>query len=199
MTSKISLGQVRQQALDMLKQQLPANLDYHNFEHTLDVLKAAEQIAKSENINDDDLEILRTAAVLHDSGYIHKRAGHEEESCNIAEQLLSSNGAEREDIEKVKDLIRATKVPQQPHNKLAQILCDADLDYLGREDFFKIAHNVYLEFRQHGIVKDEHEWNILQIRFLEEHKYFTPTAINSRQQKKMEHVRKLKEMVGLEQ
>ena len=179
----------------MLREKLPADLDYHNYEHTLDVLQAAERIAIEEKTGSDDLELLRTAAVLHDSGYINSRVEHEEESCRIAEKLLSSYGIEQEFIDKVCELIRATKVPHNPKNKLSQILCDADLDYLGREDFFPISHTVYLEFKRFGVVKDEAEWNKLQIRFFKSHKYFTPTANRTRNQKKMEHLEMLKALV----
>ena len=95
-------------------------------------------------------------------------------------------------IEKICELILATKVPHNPKNKLSEIICDADLDYLGRDDYYPISQNVYTEFKNFGIVKNEAEWVKLQIKFLESHRYFTNTAINSRQSKKEEHLKKLK-------
>ena len=78
----------------------------------------------------------------------------------------------------------ATRVPQQPHNHLEQILCDADLDYLGREDFLEIGSKLFLELQVYGIINDEKEWDRLQVRFLEQHHYFTQTAISTRKEKK---------------
>ncbi len=195
MSSKKLLEEIQQGALKMLKEKLPRDLDYHNYEHTLDVLHAAELLATEEKVSGEDMDALRTAAIFHDCGYIKTRHEHEEESCLIATDLLSSNGFEKSFIDKVCEIIRATKIPHEPKNKLSQIMCDADLDYLGRDDFFPISHNVYLEFKKFGVVKDEAEWNKLQIRFFESHKYFTPTAIRLRKQKKMEHLEMLKDLV----
>ena len=39
------------------------------------------------------------------------------------------------------ELREATKIPQTPLTKLEEIICDADLDYLGREDFFEISRS----------------------------------------------------------
>jgi uncharacterized protein len=187
----------RRKAEELLRTKLP-ELEYHNYAHTMDVVQAAQHIGTSEKISEHEMAILLTAATLHDSGYIKTRNGHEEESCRIADALLSEQGVSKADIDTVCSLIMATKVPQSPTDKLAKIICDADLDYLGRDDFFEIGHRVYLEFRRFGIVKDEIEWNKMQINFLEHHKYFTKTSIENRHPKKMEHLTKLKEMVGIE-
>lgn len=198
MLSNKLIDELQVKALEMLKEKLPANLEYHNYEHTLDVLRAAERLAIAENLSGDDLYPLRLAAVLHDSGYIYTRHEHEEESCKIATQLLSSHGLDQDFINKVCELIRATKIPHEPKDKLSQILCDADLDYLGRDDFFLISQSVFREFKKFGVVKDEDEWNKLQVRFFESHKYFTPTANRLRKQKKQEHLEILKALVAQE-
>ena len=195
MRSKKLLEELQQKGLEMLREKLPKDLDYHTYEHTLDVLGAAEQIAEGENVSSDEMDVIRTAAIMHDSGYIKSRAEHEEESCKFTEELFSSTGIDSEFVEKVCELIRATKIPHDPKDKLSQILCDADLDYLGRDDFFPISHTVFLEFKRFGVVKDEAEWNKLQIRFFETHKYFTETANRLRHQKKMEHLEMLKELI----
>jgi uncharacterized protein len=89
-------------------------------------------------------------------------------------------------------MIRATKVPQQPNNLLEEIICDADLDYLGRDDFFKTGEGLYSEFLEQKIVSDELSWNQLQVRFLENHHYFTPTSINRRQKEKQKNLEAIK-------
>ena len=51
----------------------------------------------------------------------------------------------------------ATKVPQSPKNHLEEILCDCDLDYLGRDDFEKISNNLFSEWKEHGLVTNVEE------------------------------------------
>jgi uncharacterized protein len=192
MSSKKVLSGIREAVLNLLKEKLPPSLTYHTFEHTMDVMDAAVRIGEAENINDDDLEILKTAAVFHDTGYMYTRENHEEESCQLAQKYLSSNGIDKVVIDKVCDLILATKVPQRPKNKLDEIICDADLDYLGRDDYFPISENVFKEFKHFGVVNSANEWKQMQIKFLESHKYFTKTSNETRNKQKEENLRMIK-------
>lgn len=192
MTTNNVLVEVQEKILEILKEKLPPNLYYHNYEHTLDVMEAAERIAKAEFTSNDDIHLLKTAAVFHDVGYIYSRENHEQKSCLIAREMLSANNIENDIIEKICLLILATKFPHKPINKLGEIICDADLDYLGRDDYFPISHNLFKEFINSGIVKDEQEWKHMQVTFLETHHYFTKTSISTRKDKKEEHLRKIK-------
>jgi hypothetical protein len=92
-------------------------------------------------------------------------------------------------------MIMATRIPQTPHNLLEEILADADLDYLGRDDFFIIGNRLYDELAMYGIVNDRYDWNRLQVRFLENHHYFTQTAIRMRKAKKEEHLQLIKSQI----
>jgi uncharacterized protein len=192
MSSKKVLSGIREAVLNLLREKLPPSLTYHTFEHTMDVMDATIRIGEAENINDDDLELLKTAAVFHDTGYIYTRENHEEESCELARKYLSSNGISNDIIHKVCDLILATRVPQRPKNKLDEIICDADLDYLGRDDYFPISENVYKEFKHFGVVNNENEWKQMQIKFLESHKYFTKTSNETRNIQKQENLKMIK-------
>ncbi len=195
MATNNALVEIEDEILKMLKDKLPAELSYHSFDHTLDVLHATERIAKAENVSDEELSLLKIAAVFHDTGYIYSRENHEQKSCMLATDVLTSHGIDKNKIDKVNELILATTFPHDPKNKLAEIICDADLDYLGRDDYFKISKRVFDEFKYFGIVHDEEEWKKMQVKFLESHKYFTKTAINSRKMKKEENLRKIKESI----
>lgn len=189
------LLEIQDNILDMLKEKLPVHLSYHNYEHTLDVMKATERIARAENANEDEILLLKTAAAFHDVGYIYSRDKHEEKSCSIAKELMSARGVDKNEIEKICELILATIVPQKPKDKLSEIICDADLDYLGRDDYFKISQRVFNEFKTFGIVKDENEWKQIQINFFESHHYFTKTAIETRKKMKEENLKRIKENI----
>jgi predicted metal-dependent HD superfamily phosphohydrolase len=178
----------QEHALKMLRENLPKELCYHSYEHTLDVVTATEKIAIAENATEEEIFLLRTAAVFHDTGYIFSRENHEQKSCEIATEVLSSKGIPENYIKIICELILATKVPQQPKDKLERIICDADLDYLGRDDYFTISENVFREFKLFGIVSDENDWKKMQVKFFESHKYFTETSNKTRNRKKEENL-----------
>jgi len=128
--------------------------------------------------------LLLTAVLFHDSGFLISQKEHERLSCEIAAKHLPEYGYTPEQMTVIFGMIMATQIPQNPHNKLEQIICDADLDYLGREDFFTIGNKLFDELCMYGIIDSENEWNKLQVRFLEKHHYFTASAKKLRKDKK---------------
>ncbi len=184
---------IKQPILSRLENELDPQLGYHNITHTLDVLEQAEMLAKQEKVtNNHDLLLLKTAAVFHDSGFLFVYKNHEEKSCEIASESLRSVFSE-EDIKKVCGMIMATKIPQTPNTLLEQIICDADLDYLGRDDFEPISRNLHKEFIIFKIIPEDIIWDHIQIKFFESHHYFTGTSISKRNEKKLKHLKIIKE------
>jgi uncharacterized protein len=176
-----------------LLQSLPEKLFYHNYNHTLEVLNAVIEIAQGENVNDQDLNLLKTAALFHDSGFTVVYHGHEEEGCRIAREQLPLFRYLNEEIEIICSLIMATKTPQNPQTQLEKILCDADLFYLGTDQFKETGQKLFREWKQYGKITSEEEWDKMQIKFLESHRYLTRFAIENCEKKKEEHLKKLKE------
>lgn len=184
--------------LEKLKQELPDYLSYHSLHHTKDVKNQAMRIAKLEGItSENDLKLLETAAAYHDCGFLSTYNNHEEKGCEIAEEVLPQYHYTKEQIAIIKGLIMATKVPQTPKNKLEEIICDADLDYLGRDDFFEIGEHLYQEFLFKNIVQDEDSWNNLQVKFLGNHQYFTHTNLVNREPKKQENLKQVKTKLSI--
>ena len=184
---------IKQPILSRLEKELNPQLGYHNYMHTLDVLKQAERIANEEGVvNPHDLLLLKTAAVFHDSGFLYVYKNHEEKGCEIMADDLK-NVLSKEDIQKICGMIMATKIPQTPHTQLEQIICDADLDYLGRDDFEPISRNLYKEFIAFKIIPEDIVWDHIQIKFFESHQYFTNASIKKRNKKKLVHLQILKE------
>lgn len=182
----------KEQIFRKLAAELSSDLTYHNVSHTQDVLEQCEKIALNENVRDEyDLMLLRTAALYHDTGFLFVYKGHEEMSCKIFKEDYSNEFTE-EEIEKILGIIMATKIPQTPHNLLEKIICDADLDYLGREDFEPISNNLRKEFLTYNIVSNNKEWEERQIKFFEMHKYFTASSNNLRNKTKELHLQELK-------
>jgi uncharacterized protein len=183
-------------ALQQLHDGLSPTLTYHGRHHTMDVYKTAVEYARLEGITGDDLTLLRTAALFHDIGFIDTYRGHEARGCEVVREVLPRFHYSPEQIERVCGMIMATQLPQTPHNQLEKIICDCDLDYLGRTDFYHIGFTLFEEFKAYGILATEEDWNRLQVNFLTQHSYFTQTANRLRQPMKEQHLAEIKRVVA---
>lgn len=189
-------GLIHRHVLQMLEEKLSPKLTYHSIEHTMDVLDQAIRIADEEGIADEqDLFVLKVATLYHDSGFIYTYRGHEEKSWELAERELPELGVNAEQLARIQGLIAATHIPQMPKNHLEEVICDADLDYLGRDDFSPIANLLYQELLTLNMVKNEQEWNLIQVKFLSSHHYFTKSSFQLRGKKEAIHLAALQEIV----
>lgn len=184
----MEFAEVREFILTKLKSELPKYLTYHSPGHVEDVYRAAEHLAGLEGVAGNDLTLLLTAVLFHDSGFLKQQKEHELVGCEIAREYLPAYGYADEQIERICGMIMATRIPQSPKNLLEQIICDADLDYLGRDDFFTIGDRLFVELQHYGMLTTEMEWNKLQVKFLEGHHYFTESASRLRKEKKEMHL-----------
>jgi predicted metal-dependent HD superfamily phosphohydrolase len=185
-----------QHILNRLDTELPSHLSYHGHHHTVDVMEAVERIARHEDTSEENINLLLVAAAYHDAGFIYSHENHEEKGCEIVRSILPNYGFDQKTIEKVCQMIMATKVPQTPTGELSDMLCDADLDYLGRDDFTPISTSLFNELKYLGIVKDVETWNRIQVKFLRQHFYHTEYGKALRQPKKEIHLKKLEEIVA---
>lgn len=163
--------------INKLTYELRPEYKYHDRNHTQSVIESAVMIAASEGItNEQDITILKTAALFHDVGMIIGSENHEATSCQFAKKHLPEFGYGEAQIEQICKMIMATKVPQNPTNQLSEILCDADLYYLGTADYYSRAQLLYEEFKTENKIQNQEQWIDIQIRFLTAHNYFTNTA-----------------------
>lgn len=179
--------------MEKLENGLDRTLFYHGIHHTIDVVNAAAEIAALEGITDEEsLALLRTAAFYHDSGFMNIYQGHEEAGCVLAREVLPGFGYTEAQIATICGMIMATKIPQSPKNTLERIICDADLDYLGRDDFEGIAATLFEELKVRDMVEDIPAWDAVQVRFLEAHSYWTASERTRRDAAKQRHLQHLK-------
>ena len=180
---------------NLMSASLPLGCKYHSIEHTLDVWETAKSIANAENLNKHETYLLEVAAILHDVGFIRSTKFHEIHSCIVAYELLKEEFSQ-DDFSTICSAIIATRIPQRPLTKLEQILCDADLGYLGREDFNEIGNLLHSELQYLGNQLSLKEWNLIQIRFLHQHKYHTEYSNMHRNNTKLRHLKNLEEWVN---
>ncbi|MDB5275857.1 MAG: hypothetical protein JWR61_812 [Ferruginibacter sp.] len=188
----VNVNIIEYQVLTRLKKELSAELTYHNVAHTIDVIRECQAIARAEGITDEQtLTELHIAAIYHDAGFLFVYNGHEEMGCEMAREELPAFGIGAHSIDNICRLIMATKMPQSPDGLLQKIICDADLDYLGRDDFFLISSNLCKEVLAYKIANNKKEWEERQVHFLQSHTYFTQSSRQSRSPVQCAHIQKL--------
>lgn len=171
---KAKFDTIYRDVVKQLNEQLPAHLTYHDTAHTLYVLEKAIDIAKKEKVKENELELVKVAALYHDIGFVKSQKDHEKVGCAIAQQQLNEYGFNRAEIETICGMIRATKIPQQPKNHLEAILADADLEYLATSKFEVISEKLYQELKHDNKDLTRDQWNQIQIDFIKKHKFHTP-------------------------
>jgi len=186
---------IRKKILEILNSKLPRELSYHGVNHTLDALKVCNQYIKRNKLEIHQAKLLRIGVLFHDIGFTVSVDEHELRGVEIAESLMNEFDFTKKDIDIIKGLIMATKMPQSPKNQLEKIICDIDLDYLGRDDFYPISDQLYRELKHNTVAKNKLEWNKIQINFLESHVYHTKFAKKYRQPKKKKRIEELKKKV----
>jgi predicted metal-dependent HD superfamily phosphohydrolase len=161
----------------LFKDELSKKLVYHNYKHTFDVVKEAKKLAEAYKLSPEDTEMLQLAAWFHDSGYLDTYDGHEGKSADRAEAWLKEHNYPKEQIERVRACIMATRKGAETHTLLEEILVDADLSNIGQETFFATAELLRVEW-EIFLNKEfsNTEWAEFQLDFLLSHNFQTEKA-----------------------
>jgi adenylate cyclase len=193
--SLIQFTDLQEVILDKMEKELPKYLHYHNVKHTVDVVTEVELIGWAEGLNDGELLIIKTAALFHDIGHVVGYENHEYYGTQIAREMLPKYNYSKEQIEQICKIIMATKLPPDPKNLSEEIICDSDLDYLGRSDFIPVSNLLYEELKTQNKISSLNEWNKLQIKFISSHQYFTKTAQGLREVNKQKQIDRISKLI----
>ncbi len=186
------LDQTRKFVVELMTNKLPEQYVYHNLQHTLDVVSAAEEIAIHSNLETEQIEVVMAAAYLHDIGYTKNNEQHENHSITLSREFLDQLGADKKYIEEVLGCIEATKLPQNPKNLPQQVLCDADLYHLSSGHYFEKAELLRTEFSTiEKEVISESEWLDMSTVFIDNHQYFTDYGKRTLGPKKAKNLKKI--------
>jgi uncharacterized protein len=91
-------------------------------------------------------------------------------------------------------MILATDPEVEPETHGEKILCDADSDNLGREDFFELDQRLREGRRLRGIdVSDDGTWYRSTLEFLKKHHYHTESQKKLREKGKQKNIKRLSE------
>ncbi|MFT5156307.1 MAG: hypothetical protein ACI83I_000850 [Bacteroidia bacterium] len=184
--------------INKITSEIPASLSYHGVHHTLDVLHVCNQYIKRLKIPKSEAYLLRTAALMHDLGIMWNYSNHEEQAINYVKETLPEWGYSPSDIDVICNLIAATRIPQQPHTLMEEIICDADLDYLGTDRFYTVGETLFREFLVFKVISNEEEWDRLQVNFLSKHRFRTDWALRNREPVKQKYIQEIRDKWGWE-
>ncbi len=191
----IQFTDIQEIILDKLEKELPDYLYYHNVKHTVDVVTEVELIGWGEGCTDEEILLLKTAGLFHDAGHIVAYDNHEYYGTLLAKELLPKYSYTPKQIEQICSLIMATKLPPRPTNLLENIICDSDLDYLGRSDFIPVSNTLYEELKGLNKIGSLNDWNKIQVKFISGHQYFTKTARSLREVNKQLQIERIQSLI----
>ncbi|MEA1886985.1 MAG: adenylate/guanylate cyclase domain-containing protein [Bacteroidota bacterium] len=192
----IQFTDIQEIILDKLEKELPDYLYYHNVKHTVDVVTEVELMGWAEGCSDEEILLLKTAALFHDAGHTIEYDNHEYHGTQLAKKILPDFNYHERQIDIICDIIMATKLPPEPKNLLEEIICDADLDYLGRSDFIPVSNTLYDELKAQDKIGSLNEWNELQVKFISNHQYFTKTARSLREVNKQKQIERIENLIA---
>ena len=191
----IQFTDIQEIILDKLEKELPAYLYYHNVKHTVDVVTEVELIGWAEGCADEEILILKTAGLFHDAGHTVAYDNHEFHGTQLAREMLPKYHYTPEQIERICSIIMSTRMPPRPDNLLEDIICDSDLDYLGRSDFIPVSNTLFEELKAQNKMGSLDEWNKMQVKFISGHQYFTKTARSLREVNKQLQIERIQSLI----
>lgn len=194
----MTIKNIMKHCSNLLQNSICKSMPFHNLAHTQEVVNKVSLISNAMGIQPKEADFIVIAACFHDTGYSETHIDHEEASKTLATQYLAKAKYTQQEIDKVCSYIEATKMPQDPHDTYAEVLCDADLFHLGTIDFWYRNLLLRKEWELlHGIVMADSEWQLLNIKFLEEHRFKTAYGKDVLEKGKQENLNKLKQLIRI--
>lgn len=168
---------------------------YHSYNHAIEVMERSIYISEKEWLKKEEIEIVAIAWLFHDTGFVIQYDNNEIIWAKIARNYLKSILYPEDKIKIVERLILSTDPEyKNPKDIYEKIIKDADMDNLGRKDFFDRKNNLK---KEREIIKKIKirvpDWNHAAIKILREYKYWTCTQKTERDIGKKENLKDMLE------
>ncbi len=193
----IDIKAVEQYLGQLLEEQLPAHIYFHNFNHALRVRDAVLELGNAMKCSEKEMEYLQIAALFHDTGFVNIYDGHEAESQRLADEYLRKHHYSEEGIVQVKALIAATNPKIAPASKLEKIMCDADTAHVGQKKYFRRSERLRKEIEENRKKAFlDYEWEKSNLEFLQNHSFYTHCAIEKYGDRKRKNISKTRKRLS---
>lgn len=196
MLSDQVIKSLRQQALDYLKKNLDKGYTYHNADHARDVCAAVEEFAPDADCTIFDLEALRLAAVFHDFGYLESAVDNEILALPYLRRFSSQYDIAGDLIERAGELILESSFPYCPKTAAGKLLCDADIEYIGRPVFWHQAELFRKELTLQGKSFTEEQWWQYELEFLLQNEFYSAACRRCRGEGRLDNIAQVRQRIG---
>ena len=180
----------------LLQENLPAEYTYHNFIHAREVFEAVNELGKNSSLPDEEFEAIQVAAWFHDTGFIKCCLDHENKSIEIAKEFLENIRCPDKKIDRITEIIIMTEMTNIPLSLSDKIIKDADILYIGKEDFYSkcLSLKSELESIDHKNIT-ESEWLYSNLDFICGTSFFTDYAKSHYEKERQKNISHLNEMI----
>ena len=172
----LRIKDLEEKVFELIASNMNLNLHFHKKEYIHRVCNQAELLGRSENISDDELLLSQTAALMLFSGLSETYDHFENASVDIVRQILPEFGYDEKQIDRVCNLILATKEPFLPQNTLESIMIDAKMEYIGRSDYLTQVTLLYMEKKNAYRDLSREKFLKQQVELISNFNYFTLAA-----------------------
>jgi adenylate cyclase len=146
----LRLGDLEDRVFNQVLAELPESLHFHRLEYAKKVYMQSFLLCRSEEIEQEDRLLVRTAALLLYTGLTQAYQNFENRSTVICREILPDFAYSETQIEQICKLILAAKMPFSPSNRLETILIDARMEFIGRPDYTDQMKLLYREMKEAG-------------------------------------------------
>lgn len=175
-----------------IKENMPKKYVYHDLEHTENVVTSCRELGEKYDLSEDEMAWLEIAAWFHDCGYVEDPSNHEKKGVEKARKFLTERNVPETNQALVEGMIMATKLPQTPQNLMERIICDADLNHLGKDSYWEHCVKLRQELMiAKNTIMQEDDWLEFELDFLQKHEYKTDIAEASWGKQKKKHAKQL--------
>ncbi|MFD1062188.1 Pycsar system effector family protein [Winogradskyella litorisediminis] len=152
------------------------NLTYHNYHHTLTLLKRANSVFEAENFSPKDSAVVKLALLFSNTGYVTNYENPFEGSAQSLDDFSKIEEIDVATIDKAKDCIKAICY-NSPENQLEEITSDIYYSDYGKKSYSKNSLLLKNEISAvSGETLSQENWTDMQIDSFTKHAYYSKFA-----------------------
>ena len=177
----LRLGDLEEKVFEDILSTLPENLHFHGLPYARKVYNQSFLLCRSEEIEQEDRLLVRTAALMLYTGYTQDYHNFQNRSAVISREILPDFKYSDRQIDQICNLILATKRPYNPNNRLEKILIDAKMEFIGRSDYSDRIKLLFRELKENGSKINGQQFKKQQLELLFDFEFYTVAAQRMRE------------------